>query len=351
VKILVSNLGSTSFKYRLFELDGGAETLLAKGGYERVEDFGPVIEDCIKVLSEQGHLKGADDLDAVGFKTVLGKNLSGCVEADDKVLEALAGFDAVPENWYELGVRRYGFHGASHKFVAERSAQLLGRDDVADKVQRLYQKGDTPVDKPLRVVSCHLGGSSSITGIRNGVAIGSSMGFSPQGGVPQNNRVGDLDAMAVPYMLKVGGLSIGEIERQMTKEGGLLGLSGVSNDLRDILEVAAAGNERAKLALDVLVHSIRQWAGSFFWQMGGIEAIAFTGGIGENNSFLRAAVCAGLEPFGLKLDKTANDSLKGEGTFTTDDATIKGLVIPANEELVVAREVYRFMQARLAPAS
>jgi acetate kinase len=396
VKILVSNLGSTSFKYRLFELDGGAETLLAKGGYERVEDFGPVIEDCIKVLSEQGHLKGADDLDAVGFKTVLGKNLSGCVEADDKVLEALAGFEAiapahnpayaagikqfarvmpkvtrvalfetafyqwmapaacryaVPENWYELGVRRYGFHGASHKFVAERSAQLLGRDDVADKVQRLYQKGDTPVDKPLRVVSCHLGGSSSITGIRNGVAIGSSMGFSPQGGVPQNNRVGDLDAMAVPYMLKVGGLSIGEIERQMTKEGGLLGLSGVSNDLRDILEVAAAGNERAKLALDVLVHSIRQWAGSFFWQMGGIEAIAFTGGIGENNSFLRAAVCAGLEPFGLKLDKTANDSLKGEGTFTTDDATIKGLVIPANEELVVAREVYRFMQARLAPAS
>ncbi|MDP0494854.1 MAG: acetate kinase [Verrucomicrobiota bacterium JB024] len=396
MKILVSNLGSTSFKYRLFELGGGAETLLAKGGYERVEDFGPVIEDCIKSLSEQGHLKGADDLDAVGFKTVLGKKLSGCVEADDKVLEALKGFEAmapahnpayaagikqfarvmpkvtrvalfetafyqwmapaacryaVPEIWYELGVRRYGFHGASHKFVAERSAQLLGRDDVAEKVQRLYQKGDTPVDKPLRVVSCHLGGSSSITGIRNGVAIGSSMGFSPQGGVPQNNRVGDLDAMAVPYMLKVGGLSIDEIERQMTKEGGLLGLSGVSNDLRDILEATAAGNERAKLALDVLVHSIRQWAGSFFWQMGGIDAIAFTGGIGENNSFLRSAVCAGLEPFGLKLDTAANDSLKGEGTFTTDDAAIKGLVIPANEELVVAREVYRFMQARLAPAS
>nr|WP_281398102.1 hypothetical protein [Ruficoccus amylovorans] len=369
---------------------------MAKGGYERVEDHGAVIEDCLKVLQEQGHLDSVEDLDAVGFKTVLGKNLSGCVEADDKVLEALAGFEAiapahnpayangirqfarvmpgvtrvalfetafyqwmseaacryaVPESWYELGVRRYGFHGASHKFVAERSAQLLGRDDVAEKVQRLYQKGDTAVERPLRIISCHLGGSSSITGICNGVAIGSSMGFSPQGGLPQNNRVGDLDSMAVPYMAKVGGLSIDEIERQMTKEGGLLGLSGVSNDLRDLIEAADDGNQRARLAIDVLIHSIRQWAGGFFWQMGGIDAIAFTGGIGENNAALRAAVCAGLEPFGLKIDPAANDSLKGEGNISVPGSSIPALVIPANEELVVAREVHRFMEARLTPAS
>ncbi|MBC2593144.1 acetate kinase [Ruficoccus amylovorans] len=396
MKILVANLGSTSFKYRLFKFGAGEETLLAKGGYERVEDHGAVIEDCLKVLQEQGHLDSVEDLDAVGFKTVLGKNLSGCVEADDKVLEALAGFEAiapahnpayangirqfarvmpgvtrvalfetafyqwmseaacryaVPESWYELGVRRYGFHGASHKFVAERSAQLLGRDDVAEKVQRLYQKGDTAVERPLRIISCHLGGSSSITGICNGVAIGSSMGFSPQGGLPQNNRVGDLDSMAVPYMAKVGGLSIDEIERQMTKEGGLLGLSGVSNDLRDLIEAADDGNQRARLAIDVLIHSIRQWAGGFFWQMGGIDAIAFTGGIGENNAALRAAVCAGLEPFGLKIDPAANDSLKGEGNISVPGSSIPALVIPANEELVVAREVHRFMEARLTPAS
>lgn len=391
MKILVSNLGSTSFKYRLYKVDGERETLLAKGGYERVEDFGPVIEDCIKQLETQGHLENDDDLDAVGFKTVLGKDLSGCVEADEKVLEALAGFEAiapahnpayangirqfarvmprvtrvalfetafyqwvpeevyryaVPESWYEAGVRRYSFHGASHKFVAERSAQLLGRDDVAAKVQKLYQEGDTPIDKPLRVVSCHLGGSSSITGILNGVAIGSSMGFSPQGGLPQNNRVGDLDSMAIPYMMKEHGLSLDEAERQLTKEGGLLGLSGVSNDMRDIIETAEAGNKRAQTALDVLVQSIRHWVGAFFWQMGGLDAIVFTGGIGEHNPWLREKVCAGHEPLGLKIDPAKNDPLHDEGVITTDDSAVKALVVPANEELVIAREVYRHVNAK-----
>jgi len=182
------------------------------------------------------------------------------------------------------------------------------------------------------------------------VAIGSSMGFSPQGGLPQNNRVGDLDSMAIPYMMKTAGFSLEECERQLTKESGLLGLSGVSNDQRDIMEAAAQGNVRAQTCLNVFEQSIRHWAGSFFWKMGGIDAIAFTGGIGENNPALRAKVCAGLESMGLKIDPTINDSLRDEGIFTTDDATIKALVIPANEELVVAREVYRFKRARTEAA-
>ncbi|WP_309381678.1 acetate/propionate family kinase [Cerasicoccus frondis] len=392
MKILVANLGSTSFKYRLYQLEGGAERLLAKGGYERVEDFAPVIEDCLATLEKDGHLTGEGDLDAVGFKTVLGKDLSGCVEADDQVLAALEGFKevapahnpayangirmfaqvmpsvirvalfetafyqwvpkpssiySVPQSWHDAGVRRYGFHGASHKFIAERSAQLIGREDVAAKVQALYQKGDTAIDgKPLRVISCHLGGSSSVTGIKNGVAIGASMGFSPQSGLPQNNRVGDLDSMAVPYMMKTQGLSVEECERQLTKEGGLLGISGVSNDLRDVLEAAEGGNERAQLAIDHLVDSIRHWAGSFVFKMGGFDAICFTGGIGENNAALRAAVCAGLEEFGLTLDPAANAATRDEGEISAANSRVKAYVIPANEELVIAREVSRFLAAQ-----
>ena len=149
---------------------------------------------------------------------------------------------AVPEAWYELGVRRWGFHGASHKFIAERSAELLGRDDVAERARRLYVDGGaTPVRQPdLRVISCHLGGSSSITGIRNGVAMGTSMGLSPQSGLPQNNRVGDLDSFALPFLMRSTGLTLDEAERLMCKESGLKALSGGFNDIRDI---EAAGGQ------------------------------------------------------------------------------------------------------------
>jgi len=394
MKILVANLGSTSFKYRLFEFAGEEERVLAQGGYERVEDHGSVIEDCIQTLTRDGRLAGEGDLDAVGFKTVLGKELTGCVEADERVLAALEGFEAVapahnpayangirmfarvmpqatrvalfetafyqwvpeaatryavPASWHEAGVRRYGFHGASHKFIAERSAELIGRDDIAEKVRRLYQEGNTRTEgEALRVISCHLGGSSSIAGIQNGVAIGASMGFSPQSGLPQNNRVGDLDSMAAPYMMKTAGLSVEECERQLTKEGGLFGLSGVSNDLRDIKQAAGEGNDRAQLAIDVLVHSIRHWAGAFVFQMGGLDAICFTGGIGENNPWLRAAVCEGLEGFGLTLDAARNEPLRDEGEISAANSRAKAYVIPANEERVIAREVSRFLAARRA---
>ncbi len=394
MKILVANLGSTSFKYRLLEMDDTNAAELASGGYERVTDYTECIEDMLENLVGNGNISSAEELDGVGFKTVLGKDLSGCVEADDSVLAALDGFKevapahnpayaegircfreklpnvkrvalfetaffqwvasgasdyAIPKAWRELGIRRYGFHGASHKFVAERSAELLGNEVVADRARRLYVDGPVQYDGPnLRVLSCHLGGSSSVVGIHNGVAIGSSMGFSPQSGLPQNNRVGDLDSMAIPYVSKMLGLSVEDAEHQLTKESGLLGLSGISNDVRDISEKAQDGNANAKLALDVLVDSIRHWAGSFYFKMGSAEAIVFTAGIGENRTDLRAAVCAGLEDLGVKIDPSANESIvRGkEGIISTPDSRIQVLVIPANEELVIAREVYRFMQSK-----
>lgn len=394
MKILVANLGSTSFKYRLFDFADGGENELARGGYERVQDFGRVISECLDGLVNEGHLTSLDDLDAVGFKTVLGKDLSGCVEADDRVLDALDGMRevapshnpayaagirqfreivpqvtrvalfetafyqwmppaashyAVPPSWREAGIRRNGFHGASHKFVAERSAKLLGREDVADKVRGLYQAGDRQLDgPPLRVLSCHLGGSSSITGIRNGIAIGSSFGFSPQSGLPHNNRVGDLDAMAIPFMCATSGIDVAEAKRQLSSEGGLLGLSGAGNDLREIKQAAAAGNAAAQLAIDVLIYEIRRYVGSFHFEMGGADAIVFTGGIGENNPDIRARVCSGLEAFGLRLDERRNNALTSEGCISTPDSTFSAWVIPANEELVIAREVKNFLLAQPA---
>lgn len=386
--ILIANLGSTSFKYRLFRMEAGGGEVVAKGGYERVTDHAEVIADALEQLVFDDAIQSPDDIDAVGFKTVLGKDLSGCVIADQAVIDALEGFAAVapahnppyaegirqfgkllpnaklvalfetafyqwtgpasynyaiPRSWREAGIRRYGFHGASHKFVAERSAEMCGREDVAETVRRLYLDGPPPASAtPFRVISCHLGGSSSVTGIRDGVAIGTSMGFSPQSGLPQNNRVGDLDSGALPYAMRALGLSLEEAERQLTKESGLLGLSGVSNDLRDINDAVTAGNPDAALAVDVLVHSIRHWIGAFMIELGGIDALVFTAGIGENNAALRARVCADLEPFGIRLDPDKNSACRATEAFLqAENSTAKILVIPANEELVLAREVCR----------
>jgi len=393
MKVLVANLGSTSFKYRLFDMSGEGALMLASGGFERVTEYTPCIDEMLATLVDDGHLASPDELEAVGFKTVLGKDLSGCVDADDRVLSALEGFKevapahnpayaegirsftqrcpqarlvalfetafyqwvpeeashyALPAAWCDLGIRRFGFHGASHKFIAERSAELLDRDDIVQRVQQLYVQGPGEFQgAPLRVLSCHLGGSSSVTGIHNGIAIGTSMGFSPQSGLPQNNRVGDLDAMAIPYACKMLGISLDEAERQLTREAGLLGLSGVSNDARDVREAAAAGNKAARLAHHVLIDSIRHWAGSFYFKMGGAEVISFTAGIGENDAELRSAVCAGLEDLGVKLDAERNAAVSrgAEGIISAEDSAVKIMVIPANEELVIAREVFRHVTA------
>jgi len=392
VKILVANIGSTSLKWRLFDFSDNAERLLHKGGFERVENYGRAIQDCLAALQAEGHIQSGADLAAVGFKTVIAKGVSGCVRVTDKVLAAMEAFNslapahnppyiagirqfqqqlpqvplvalfetafyqfapeammryAVPESWHEAGVRRYGFHGASHKFIAERSAELLGRPDVAERARRLYvDGGESPVsDPPLRVISCHLGGSSSITGISNGVAIGTSMGLSPQSGLPQNNRVGDLDAEAIPYVVKTLGITIEEAQRQLTKESGLKGLSGISNDIRDVVKAAAEGNAAAELALAVLAASARHWIGSYLLEMNGADAIVFTAGIGENQASLRQDICENLDQLGIELDVERNGVVKAsEAVISTDASRVKVLVIPTNEELVVAREARRLLE-------
>jgi len=393
VKILVANLGSTSLKWRLFDFANSAERLLHKGGFERVTDYPKAIEECLAQLRDAGHIQSERDLAAVSFKTVIAKDVTGCVRLDERVLGAMEAYNglapahnppyitgirlfaqrlpgvpliglfetafyqfapeammryAVPDAWHAIGVRRWGFHGASHKFIAERSAELLGRKDVAARAQNLYSDGGkSPVNgAPLRVISCHLGGSSSITGILNGVAIGNSLGMSPQSGLPHNNRVGDLDAEALPYAVKTLGLSVEEAQRQLAKEGGLKGLSGgLSNDVRDIQTAASAGNAKAQLALDVFVSEARRWIGGYFLQLNGADALVFTAGIGENRTELRAAICANLDQLGVQFDPAKNDSLRAtEGIVSADSSRVKVLVIPTNEELVVAREAKRLLE-------
>lgn len=392
MKILVANLGSTSLKWRLYEFVSGTEHLLHKGGFERVTDYPKAIDDCLGQLKSAGAITGEQDLSAVGFKTIMAKGVNGCVRLDESVVRAMEDFNgiapahnppyisgirlfaqrtpsvplvglfetafyqwmpeaatryAVPDDWHEAGVRRWGFHGASHKFIAERSAELLGRPGVAERARRLYvDGGKTPHREPdLRVISCHLGGSSSITGIRDGVAIGTSMGLSPQSGLPQNNRVGDLDSFALPFMMRSKGLTLDQVEKALCRESGLKALSGGYNDVRDIESQAKQGNAKAQLALDVLVQQARHWIGAFYLELNGLDALVFTAGIGENNPTVRQAVCARLDGLGILLDQAANQNVRAtEAAISSPASKVKVLVIPANEELVVAREVKRFLE-------
>jgi acetate kinase len=394
MKILVANIGSTSLKWRLFDCSDGGERLLHKGGFERVADYPKAIEDCLEQLRDAKAIASEHELAAVGFKTVVAKDVTGCVRLDERVLNAMAAYNnlapahnppyitgiklfaqrmptvplvalfetafyqfapeamtryAVPESWHNAGIRRWSFHGASHKFIAERSAELLGRNDVAERARLLYLDGGKSkiTGAPLRVISCHLGGSSSITGILNGAAIGSSMGMSPQSGLPQNNRVGDLDAEAIPYAVKTFGITIEEAQRQLTKESGLKGLSGISNDIREITGTAAKGDARAKLALDVFVASARHWIGGYFVELNGADAIVFTAGIGENQADIRAAICANLDQLGIALDPEKNNSTRAtEAMIGAPGSRVKIMVIPTNEELVVARETRRFLESK-----
>ena len=395
MKILVANIGSTSLKWRLFDFANGGERLLHKGGFERVTDYPKAIEDCIVELKTANAIQNENELNAVGFKTVIAKNVTGCVRLDERVLQAMADYNglapahnppyitgiklfaqrvpkvplialfetafhqfapeaslryAVPESWNQIGIRRFGFHGASHKFIAERSAELLGRSDVAERARQLYVNGHaTKISgAPLRVISCHLGGSSSVTGISNGASIGTSMGMSPQSGLPQNNRVGDLDAEAIPYAVKTLGISIEEAQRQLTKESGLKGLSGISNDVREIADAAAKGDAKAKLAIDVYAASARHWIGGYFLELNGADALVFTAGIGENRADIRAAICANLENLGIKLDAEKNKSVRAiEAEISAPNSRVKIFVIPTNEELVVARETKRFLENKM----
>ena len=348
------------------------EGLLAEGRVERIgqsgspcPDYDTAIRRCLNDLDSK--------VDAVGFKAVHAGPLSGARLVDDEVLKAMedfaffapahnppylaamrgfqkalpelplvalfetAFFDsmseaattyAVPYAWrQELGLRRYGFHGASHRAASERVQQTLERRD-------------------LRHISCHLGGSSSMAAIRDGVAIDTSFGISPQSGLPHNNRVGDLDAFAVLFVMKKLDLTIDEMASVLSSKSGLAGISGTSGDVRDLNEAIRAGNHQARLALDVFVRAIRHYLGAFMVELGGLDVLTFSGGIGENSPDIRSAVCDGLSGLGIELDAQRNRTLHGEGALSAEAAKVKILVIPADEERIVARETFKLVQSR-----
>jgi len=387
MKVLVANLGSTSFKYRLFDMTD--ERQLARGGVERigaseskcfvdmggrrrdltvpVPDHAVAVKICLEQLTDPAHgcLQNASEVAAIGFKAVHGGRVSGVQRVTPDVLAAMeemsgvapahnppyinamrllaeklpqiplvAAFEtgfhatipdsrrfyAVPYAWgAEYQVKRWGFHGASHRFIVTRTAQVLKRED-------------------LRVISCHLGGSNSLAAAKHGQCIATSMGLSPQSGLPQNNRVGDFDPFALPVIMARTGKSLPEVLNDLAEHSGLLGLSGISGDVRDLEEAEHQGNARAKLALDVFVSGIRQYLGQMLVELGGADVIVFTGGIGENSVRVRGGVCHGLEGLGIALDGTANQAAKGEMPIHAGNSQTQIWVMPTNEELIVARQ-------------
>jgi acetate kinase len=239
---------------------------------------------------------------------------------------------AVPYEWRQkYGIRRYGFHGASHRSASERTQALLGRND-------------------LRHISCHLGGSASVAAFHNGVAVDTSFGASPQSGLPQNNRVGDMDVFAVLHMMKKLNLDPDQMAALLGSQSGLAGISGGSGDIRDLTQAAAQGDARSQLALDVFVRSIRHYIGAFLLPLGGIDVLTFSGGIGENSAEIRAAVLKDMAPFGVELDEDKNSSIQAEGAISTDSSAVKVLVVPANEEIVVARETVAVVSRAMTAA-
>ncbi len=393
MKVLVANLGSTSFKYRLFEM--ADERQLARGAIERigspesrcvaeigdtrqeltaqVADHAEAVQRCLAQLTDPatGCLKDAQEVSAIGFKAVLGGRVGGVQRVTPDVLAAMeemsqvapahnppyvaamrllgeklpriplvaafeTGFhDTIPDrNRYypapyrwaeEFHIKRWGFHGASHRYIATRIAEILDRDD-------------------LRVISCHLGGSNSLCAIRGGKSVATSMGMSPQSGVPHNNRAGDFDPFAIPVIMKRTGQTHEEVLADLAERSGLLGLSGVSGDVRDLEEAAAAGNARARLALDVFVADVRHALGALLVELGGAEAIVFTGGIGENGTAIRTAIVARLEELGIRLDESANATAKGESKISAADSRTQIWVVPTNEELIVARQTKHLLE-------
>ena len=387
MKVLVANLGSTSFKYRLFDMDN--EEQLARGGIDRigtaesycfveigseqvelsvhVPDHAEAVRRCLEQLTnpDTGCLNDASEVSAIGFKAVHGGKISGVQRIDAEVLTEMEKMNAVapahnppyiaamrqlaeklpeiplvaafetgfhqtisdaqkfygvPFEWAEdYHIKRWGFHGASHRYIGQRLAEVTGRED-------------------MRAISCHLGGSSSLCAIRGRESIGTTMGMSPQTGLLHNNRCGDFDPFAIPVVMEATGKSLEEVLVDLASQSGLLGLSGISGDVRDLEKAAGEGHERAQLALDVFVTEIRRHLGGLMVALGGLDAIVFTGGIGENGQQIRAGVCQGLEEFGVVLDPDKNANARGETQLEAAASRVQLWTIPTNEELVVARQ-------------
>ncbi len=395
MKVLVINAGSSSLKYQL--IDMADESVLAKGNAERIGiensllkhvptgkdkvDLPAVFDthkDAIKMVIEAlvhpvyGVIRDMSEIIAVGHRVVHGgEEFSESAVINEEVMSAIrqnielaplhnpanimgieacrhimpdtpmvAVFDtafhqtmpqeaylyAIPYEAYQKhGIRRYGFHGTSHKYVAGRAAKLLSR----------------PL-KELKIITCHLGNGSSIAAIKYGKSIDTSMGFTPLEGLPMGTRCGNIDPAIFSYLMEKENMSYEDVNGYLNKQSGVLGLSGISSDFRDLEEAALQGNKRAQLALDVFNYQVKKYIGAYAFAMGGVDCVVFTAGIGENTPDIRMAAMSGLEFLGIHIDKEMNEYMLGrlgrKGAITTKDSTVPVLVIPTNEELMIARD-------------
>ena len=396
MKILVLNCGSSSLKYQLINMEN--EEVMAKGVYERIgqpnsfvthkvngekyviEKAAPTHDEAVSVMIEQltnkeyGVVSDLSEINAVGHRIVHGgERFKQAVIVDENVIEgigecadlapvhnpgALMGIKAckklmpgkpmvtvfdtafhqtipeerflypIPYHYYrDYKVRKYGFHGTSHSYVSKRVAEVVGK----------------PVED-LKIVVCHLGQGASLCAVQGGKSVDTSMGLTPLGGIIMCARSGDLDPSIVTYIMKKEGKTPEEMDQMLNKESGIFGISGVSPDVRDIEAASQEGNERAKLALKAYDLNIAQYIAKYAVSMGGIDVIAFTAGVGENQTVRRAGICKNLEFLGVKLDEEKNKVKSEEAEITTADSKIKAYVIPTNEELVIARETMELIK-------
>lgn len=390
-KIIAINAGSSSLKFQLFEMP--SEGVITKGLIERIglDDSvfnitanGEKIQEVLDIpnhevavsllldkLTTLGIIQSLDEIDGVGHRVVHGGELfNDSALITDQVLEqiealselaplhnpanvtgikafqhalpnvpAVAVFDtafhqtmpessylySLPYEYYEkYGIRKYGFHGTSHKYVSERAADLLGR----------------PIEQ-LRLISCHLGNGASIAAIEGGKSIDTSMGFTPLAGVTMGTRSGNIDPALIPYIMEKTGKTAEEVLDILNKKSGMLGVSGFSSDLRDIIDEANKGNERAQLALDVFANRIHKYLGSYAARMHGVDGIIFTAGIGENSDVIREKILQGLEFMGVYFDSALNKTRGEEAFVNFPHSPVKVMVIPTNEEVMIARDVTR----------
>ena len=400
MKVLVINAGSSSLKYQLIDMEG--EQLLAKGLCERIgidghlkhtplvggkpvfnEDLPlPTHSEAIAAVidkltsAEYGVVSSMHEIDAVGHRVVHGgekfassvlitdevmkaledctpfaplhnpANITGinaCIDVMGKDVPQVGVFDtafhqtmpakaymyALPYDYYTKdGVRRYGFHGTSHRYVSQRCAELMGK----------------PIEE-LKLISCHMGNGSSICAIMNGKSVDTSMGFTPLVGLPMGTRVGDVDPGAMQFIMNKYGLDIDAMLNILNKKSGVLGVSGVSSDFRDLEAAAEEGNERARLALDMFDYSVAKVVGSYVAAMNGVDAIIFTAGVGENAPTTRAGICQYLGYLGCEIDEAANAKRGSDNRISTDASKVQLWVIPTNEELVIARDTRDIVSA------
>lgn len=390
MKILVMNCGSSSLKYQLFNMQD--ESVMAKGLVEKIGLEGallnhqPAGRDKVKIETDipahnvaielvinalvhpdHGVISSMKEIDAVGHRTIHGGTsfTESCLITDEVIKEmellgelaplhnppSIMGIRAcqekmpgvpmvgvfdtafhqtmdathylygLPYEYYEkYQMRRFGFHGTSHRFVMLRCLSLMGNPTKS------------------KIITCHLGNGSSVSAIKDGKVMDTSMGYTPLEGLVMGTRCGDIDPAILPFLMRKEGLSCDDIDRIINKESGMLGISGVSSDLRDIEDAAQAGNERAQLALQIFQKTVLRYVGAYAAEMNGVDAIVFTAGIGENDSVSRAKICANLSYLGVEFDAKANDCRGKEQLISTANSKVKVYVIPTNEELMIARD-------------